>query len=97
MKLYLLEQDVNDGYDTYDSCVVAAKDETAARNTYPSQFVTHIKDGRWMGTYSKGGEYEFSACDWVEYSNIDAIKVTLIGNAIRGTKAGVICASYNAG
>jgi len=31
MNIYLLEQDVNDGYDTYDSAVVIAKDEEEAR------------------------------------------------------------------
>lgn len=33
LNLYLLTQDVNTGWDTYDSAVVAAKDEEAARNT----------------------------------------------------------------
>lgn len=31
MKLFLISQDHNEGYDTYDSAVVAAKDEEAAR------------------------------------------------------------------
>lgn len=33
MNLYRIWQDVNNGYGTYDSAVVAAKDEEAARNT----------------------------------------------------------------
>lgn len=100
MNIYLLEQDLNNGYDTYDSCVVVALNETAARNTHPSPYVTHIKDGKWMDTYEKGGEYE---CDrsvaerWVQCSQIDQIKVTLIGVANEDVGAGVICASFNAG
>jgi len=38
MKLYLLSQDVNPGYDTYDSCVVAAMDEDSARVISPSAY-----------------------------------------------------------
>lgn len=31
MKLYLISQDVNNGYDTYDSAVVCAANEAEAR------------------------------------------------------------------
>ena len=37
MNLYLLTQDVNNGYDTYDSCVVAAPDEESARRIHPGR------------------------------------------------------------
>lgn len=97
MNIYLLEQDLKTGYDTFDSCVVAAINETAARNTHPSSYVTHVKNGKWMGTYTKGGEYEVDSYDWVKYSQIDQIKVTLIGVANEDVSAGVICASFNAG
>ena len=33
--LYHISQAVNNGYDTYDSAVVAAPDEQAAQNTHP--------------------------------------------------------------
>lgn len=36
MKLYLLTQDVNNDYDTYDSAVVVAANEEEARNIHPS-------------------------------------------------------------
>jgi len=36
MKLYLLSQDVNDDYDTYDSCVVAAENEEEAKMMHPA-------------------------------------------------------------
>lgn len=35
MKLYLISQEVNNGYDTYDSFVVCASDEEDARIIYP--------------------------------------------------------------
>lgn len=95
MNIYLLEQDLNNCYDTYDSCVVAAINETAARNTHPSPLVTHVKDGKWMGTYTRGGEYKQDSHDWVQYSQIDQIKVKFIGVANDDISAGVICASFN--
>lgn len=97
MNIYLLEQGINNGYDTYDSCIVYAKSEEEARNIHPSQFVTHTKEGKWMGTYSKGGEYEQDNGGWVEYKNIDKITVTLLGKAIKEVNKGVILASFNAG
>jgi len=38
MKLWLISQDYNRGYDTYDSAVVVALDEDAARKTNPCPF-----------------------------------------------------------
>ena len=73
MKLWLLEQTHNDGYDTYDSAVVAAPDEQTAK------------------AWPLGGEYSAA---WVTPKHVT---VTLIGTAVRGTKAGVVCASFNAG
>lgn len=39
MKLWLISQSVNDGYDTYDACVVAAETEEEARRVSPSPFI----------------------------------------------------------
>lgn len=36
MKLWLISQDNNQAYDTYDAAVVAAETEDDARNTHPS-------------------------------------------------------------
>ena len=36
LKLYLLTQDVNTGYDTYDSCVVAAFSKEDAKTITPN-------------------------------------------------------------
>ena len=97
MKLFLISQDAVDGYDTYDSAVVAAKDEQAARETHPSQFVTHHKNGKWMGTYARSREeYDMDhSSDWVSFKNIHKVKVEYLG--LTKKTAGVICASFNAG
>lgn len=99
MKLYLITQDLVDGYDTYDSAVVAASSEQAARETHPCQLVTHHKDGKWMGTFAEkagGGEYDMDyRSDWVSFENIDKVGVEYLGETDH--KAGVICASFNAG
>lgn len=36
MRLYLICQDVNTNYDTYDGAIVAAENENEARNFHPS-------------------------------------------------------------
>jgi len=37
MKLFLISQTVNSGYDTYDSAVVVAKDEQSAKEVHPHE------------------------------------------------------------
>jgi len=48
MNLYLLSQDQNDDYDTYDSCIVAAADEESAKLITP---------GSWGYSWCKSPEY----------------------------------------
>jgi len=43
MNIYLIDQDVVYGYDTYDSAVVAAESEEEARNIHPR--------GDWSSTH----------------------------------------------
>ena len=74
MKLYVLSQDTNNNYDTFDSAVVAAKNETDARNTQVG--------------------YASLCNTWVPP---DDVTVRRIGTATKGTEAGVIVASFNAG
>jgi hypothetical protein len=81
MKLWLISQDVNTGYDTYDSAVVAAPDEESARRTHPSG---PDKDGSWLHPW-----------DWAR--SPDQVTAELIGEAAPGMTARVICASFNAG
>jgi hypothetical protein len=85
MNLYLLTQTEVRGYDTYDSCVVAAPDPATASAIHPSGKLP-------------GDPHHYDAWDrddWV--SSPASVTVTLIGTAALGTPIGVICASFNAG
>lgn len=85
MKLYKVSQDIRNGYDTYDSIVVLAKNEDSARIMHPDGYlVTEKKD----------------LCgDWVDYENLNKVSITLladVGNKL-GKEPKVILASFNAG
>ena len=82
MNFYMISQDENNDYDTYDAAVVAAPDKETARNMDPCT-------GKPM---KKWGE-DFSP--WC--SSPDHVKVELIGKAKPGTMTGVIVSSFNAG
>ncbi|MDB4461341.1 hypothetical protein N9043_00160 [bacterium] len=43
MKLYLVSQEDNQGYDTFDSCLVYAKDETDAKTIHPDGKELEVK------------------------------------------------------
>lgn len=81
MKLYLLSQSVNNEYDTYDSCVVAAESEEEAKLIHPNGF----------GTMPNDGKYD----SWVR--TVGEVECKYIGEAGEGIEQGVICASFNAG
>lgn len=82
MNLYLLTQYVNNDYDTYDSCVVAAADEESARRTHPGR-----EKSAWDDDY-------YARKTWARPHEVT---VSLIGTAKEGTAAGVVLASFNAG
>lgn len=50
MYLYIISQGFNDGYDTYDSAIVAAENEEEARNITPCQ-------KEYAGQYWASSEY----------------------------------------
>mgnify|MGYP001571839762 CR=1 len=102
MKLFKISQGVRNDYDTYDSAVVCAENEDEARHIHPSNYVTHYRDGKWYGNYSPAPHEEYETengaySSWVEFDQIDKIKVEYIGEASEGQKKGVIVASFNAG
>jgi hypothetical protein len=76
MNIYLISQYENTGYIAYDTAVVIAESEEAARLTHPS-----------------GGE------EWIEESWADPedVEVQLLGDAVEGSRTGVVCASFHAG
>ena len=89
MNLYLLSQSVNNGYDTFDSCVVVAKNLEEAVLIHPR--------GRLFKDFDKTSPFRgFSfSSNW---ANPEEVKCELIGKAISLLKANsVICASFNAG
>jgi hypothetical protein len=86
MKLYLLTQKVNNDYDTFDSCIVAAETEQDAKNINP--------DGDEMNT-PNNWQQELFYSNWV--TDVKDIQVKEIGTATADTKRGLILASFNAG
>lgn len=86
MKLYHISQSVNTDYDTFDSAVVAAEDPTAARYTHPRKGTK----GNWWDNKDGFGPLN-------TWAPPEQVKVFFIGLAKNGTKAGVVCASFNAG
>ena len=57
MNLYLISQDVNENYDTYDSAIVAARTNKEARMIHPSG-------------YDWDGESRYGS--WVSAENVNA-------------------------
>lgn len=84
LNLYLISQDFNNDYFTYDSAVVVARDAETARNTYPGDIDdVRVEDDK--------GDYFFAWC------RPEDVKVTLLGEANEAIAPGIVCASYNAG
>ena len=82
LKLYLLSRSGDIDYDTFDSCVVCAKNVNDAKSIHPN------------GDEFIEGKDDFSG-SWAEYlSEISCIE---IGTANKDTKRGVILASFIAG
>jgi len=86
MKLWLLTQRDNNGYDTYDSCIVAAETELDAKNIGP---VNYRDEPEW-DEHGKATD-KYSA--WAR--SRDRVTAECIGTTER--EAGLILASFNAG
>lgn len=84
MKLWLISQEQNSDYDTYDSLVVAAETEDDARKTPPTGYLFEGVD--W---------HDRAAKVWA--SGPEHVVVKHIGTAAEGTAPGVILASFNSG
>lgn len=84
MKLYLLEQSIEQGYDTYDSIVVIAESEDKARNMTPYS-------GRFLD------DEDYTPWGWISRSDADKIRVTYLGEAKPGSVEGIVITSFNAG
>lgn len=96
MNIYLLSQHTYRGYDTYDSCVVIAPDEGAARSIHPAGGLVWM-NGDWCveDTYlSLRPPMRLGRRDWPAP---DDVVVVLIGVASPEQNSGVVCASYHSG
>jgi hypothetical protein len=94
VKLFMISQEVNHDYDTYDSAIVAAESPEAARRLHPNG--THIWSDALKGWVEEGKNKvdEWRAKDWV--GDIDRVSVAYIGEAAGGVHR-VIHSSFNAG
>ena len=102
MKIFLLKQTINNTWDTYDSCVVVAENQDAAKRCHPCHHSTYLVDEK--GYFYQPNDYEegkrhyntFNAHGtWV--ANIKDISAEYLGEAREGHPGGVICSSFNAG
>jgi hypothetical protein len=93
MKLWLISQNVNNDWDTYDSAVVVAPDEAAARLIHPGGSCIW-RDDAWR--YADGSKYtSFTDGPWTAPANVSA---KYVGEAAEGLSDGeIVCASFNAG
>ena len=97
MNIYLITAKNHGGYDTYDSAVVIAESEHAARVTCPSGYNRWI-DGQWHFVFNDGRTEPNSRYEWPNNPlDPDVIEVRLVGAAAPGFVPGVVCSSYNAG
>jgi len=83
MKIFLITQSVNNGYDTYDSAVVFAESEEEAIKIHPDN-----SDKEWFKKADR---------DYGTWAPKEFVKAEYIGEAKEGTERGVACSSFNAG
>ena len=97
MKLFRISQDTNNGYDTYDSAIVAASDAEAARCMSPSaHYEWDGERGTWLFCFADGRKKPERYFDcWAQ--SPDQVSVEYIGEAADNVPAGVVLASFNAG
>ena len=86
LNLYLISQDVNADYDTYDSAVVCAESEDAARRIHPATIPGAVGYSAW-----------WKRPPFVSWAHPNDVRVELIGLNCGRRIPGVICASFNAG
>jgi hypothetical protein len=105
MKLWLVSQDQNDGYDTYDAFVCVAPDWDSARRMIPGydDDLTAGSNRRWSPegkmqerVYYPPGGWEDSDCCHAWAYKLDAVKAVAIGDASDATQR-IVIASFHAG
>lgn len=90
MNLYLVSQQVNAAYDTFDCAIICAPNEETARVTHPDG-MREWKNGKW---FLCGREEPRYLSSWTEPEHV---RVEKIGVAADALAPGVVIASFNAG
>lgn len=93
MNLYLISQEENNGWDTYDSAVVCAETEDEARRIHPCEYVDAWKVG--ADADEEENRERWWTGDWA--LSPSSVSARLIGKAAEDVKRGVVLASFNAG
>lgn len=89
MNLYLIHQNANDNWDTFDSAVVVAETADDAKLTHP-RGTTVFNGDIWID--------KFGFDDGSDWCHPDFVEVVYIGTASKDMKKNsVICSSFNAG
>ena len=98
MKLYLITQSKNNGYDTFDSAVVVAEDENDARLIHPSYGYDGETADKWDSENNTWGRVcfwgDFGTSTWTSPEFVD---VEYLGEAAPGSIRGCVLSSFNAG
>jgi len=93
MKIYKIWQEVNNGYDTFDSAIVYAENEDKARRIHPHKgWYTYDEDGDEF--YIRNGGCKEKSYSWCSLKDV---KVEYIGENPDVKEEGLILASFNAG
>jgi hypothetical protein len=96
MKLWLISQEVNNNWDTYDSAVVAANTEEEARLIYPDNWDKNPKrwnGSKWLWYLDDGRVLDYSSGSWTSPDNV---QVQFLADGYDGP-AGTVLGSFNAG
>lgn len=89
MNLYLVSQDYNNGYDTFDSMVISAESEEKARQFHPKETFNTLYTQEEL--WKDASESMYST--WCRTP--DQAKVELIGTS--SVPEGIVITSFNAG
>ena len=93
MKLYLLSQQANNNYGTYDSLVVCAGSEEQARKISPSPYVKWDDSlNQWYSIHRTDSNDRYLDDGWV--NDLELIVCEYLGKAEPNQESGVICSSY---
>lgn len=94
MNLYLISQNVNNGYDTYSSAVVSADCAHSAKKVHPDGSLWDVRRQIWYRLNENSEPYKsWGNENWAPATKV---KAQLIGKYNQNVSK-VICSSYHAG